>query len=132
MEARRSAAEGKHTLSTFAKYLERIQAVCPWSLESWNRGKLCVKYFRSYSNVLDNIALVKKLQYEAIVFWNAPDDIDDLDKWVDEMAEKEPSVTIFWSHPGYTKHKESYATPVPCIIIQNTNHLEEKRRARTN
>ena len=78
--------------------------------------------------MLDNIALVKKLQYEAIVFWNVPDDLEVIDQWVDEMSEKEPDITMFWSHPGYTKHKESYATPVPCIIIQNTKHLEETRR----
>ena len=128
MEARRSAAEGNFSKTTFDKYLEKIEEVCPWSKDSYDRGKLCVKYFRSYSNVLDNIALVKKLQYEAIVFFNAPNDLDDLDRWVDEVSETEPGVTIFWSHPGYTKHKESYATPVPCIIIQNTKHLEETRR----
>ena len=109
------------------EYFRSIERVCPWSLESFLHGRVRFEpYNHSMIHRLD--MYWRDEYYDAVIYLNAPDDVNLLDELIQEFeADKNLKNCIyFWSHPNYTKggHKQA---PVPIIIQQSKKNLDQAR-----
>jgi len=104
------------------KYFEHIKPVCPYSLESYDQDRLLVldydlKLIEKYYKILD--------QYDAFLFKCHPlTNRDALIAIVQDLNDDRPDAIWFWSHPD----DEHYSTPVPSIIMQNKETLQNARK----
>lgn len=98
----------------WTEYFQSIQSVCPWSLPAWTNGKIEVVQWKGTITPLNN--------YLARVY------IVDLNpRRLKKLANKLEDTSIedewLWSHPRY----KNYSTPVPVLIQQNRQMLENIR-----
>lgn len=98
----------------WSQYFQGIKTQCPWSLAAYNRGRIDIvrgvnpkplDTFEARIYILKNIT-PRKLKKIA----NRLDQIDIENEWL-------------WSHPRYKK----YSTPVPVLIQQNRQKLNQIR-----
>jgi hypothetical protein len=113
----------------WAKYFESIQKVCPWSLESFEKGRIdFVPYTWEGLNARDvSWPRLTQREFDAVVYLMAPDDPMELDLICEQM-ESSPYCVYFWSHPDYTKGGFNQ-TPIPIIIQQDRMNLLKVRKA---
>ena len=97
-------------------YFDHIKGQCPWSWGAWRKNQIWIgtrgdlvqplESYQARMYVIKNITprRLKKLA-------NRLDSIDSEHEWL-------------WSHPRYKK----YSTPVPVLIQQNRQYLNQLRR----
>jgi len=111
------------------QYFQSIAKVCPWSLESYNQGRIdFVPYTWSGLNARDvSWPRLTRAEFDAVVYLAAPDDPMELDLICEQM-ESSPHCIYFWSHPDYTKGGYNQS-PEPIIIQQDRPNLLKVRKA---
>ena len=104
------------------EYFESIIKVCPYSLESFDAGKVPILEF--------SVELIDQLyheldSYHAVLFkCHTSIDRDSLESTAHGLADKYPDAEWFFSHPVDRGH----STPVPVLIMQNREHLLNARK----
>jgi len=104
------------------KYFESIIDVCPFSLKSFDAGKIPVL---KYSTELIDILYLQLEHYDAVLFkCHTSTDRDTLESMAHELQISHPDAQWFWSHPtdGYK------STVVPALIMQNRKNLVLARK----
>lgn len=108
-------------------YFKSIQTVCPWSLQSYTAGRLLILPYNPRTIAENDITWNDDI-CDAVMYTDAPKDIDRLDAEVEDLNQIEESDCIyFWSHPEHTKGG-GFQTPIPVIIQQSKNNLEQIRK----
>ena len=104
------------------EYFESITDVCPFSLESFDAGKLPVL---KYSKELVELLYKELEHYDAFLFeCHTSMDRDLLITTAHELQTKYPEAKWFWSHPE-DGHK---STMVPALVMQNKKNLAKARK----
>jgi hypothetical protein len=96
----------------WAEYFYSIKRQCPWSYAAWQQGQILVR----------RLGQPQALgEYSAIVY------VSNLNrrrlKKLCAKLNTSKECEWLWSHPSYGP----YATPVPCLIQQNRQVLDEIR-----
>jgi len=103
-------------------YLKTITHVCPYSLESFDEGKVPVLKF---SPELVETMYHDLKSYHAVVYKVHTSICRNvLESKAHELADEYPDAEWFWSHPADGNN----STPVPVLIMQNREHLASKRK----
>lgn len=119
-------AEKKDQEVNWLEYFKSIADVCPWSLDSYMAGRILFLEYDPKTIAQNDIGWDDEIA-DAIVYSNAPDDIDTLDEEVYDLNQDESSPCIyFFSHPEFTKGKFKNS-PTPIIIQQSRYNLEQIR-----
>ncbi len=118
-------AEKKDLEVNWLEYFQSISDVCPWSLESYKAGRILFIPYNEKTIAINDVQWDDRI-VDAIVYFNAPDDIDYLDDVVVDLEDSETCI-YFWSHPKFTKGKSKQA-PVPILIQQSRANLEQVRK----
>lgn len=110
-------------------YFQSIAKVCPWSLESFQQGRIDFVPFSMDGLHARDFTWPKltKPDFDAVIYVGAPDDTEVLDE-ICEMMEKSPNCIYFWSHPEHTKGGNNQA-PMPIIIQQDRQNLTQARKS---
>ena len=104
------------------EYFESITDVCPFSLESFDAGKLPVL---KYSKELVDLLYKELEHYDAFLFeCHTSMDRDLLITTAHELQTKYQEAKWFWSHPE-DGHK---STMVPALVMQNKKNLAKARK----
>tara|TARA_R110000751_G_scaffold72846_1_gene147521 strand:+ start:428 stop:775 length:348 start_codon:yes stop_codon:yes gene_type:complete len=104
------------------EYFESITDVCPFSLESFDAGKLPILKF---SIELVELLYKELKHYDAILFeCSTSMDRDALQSTAHALQISHPDAEWFWSHP-IDGHK---STVVPALIMQNKKNLAKARK----
>lgn len=110
------------------QYFQSISHVCPWSLESFQQGRIDFVPF-SWDGIKAREATWRKLtqpNFDAVVYIAIPEtEIEELD-FICEYMEHSPNCIYFWSHPEHTKGGNNQA-PLPIIIQQDRENLTKAR-----
>ena len=106
-------------------YFHSIRNVCPWSYESYKKGRInIIKFNRDTLELNEQNWNLK--QWDAIVYTTKMT-VDELDKFVEKKNEDQEKCEYLWSHPHYTKGG-GRQTHCPIIIQQDRQFLTELRR----
>ena len=111
------------------KYFESIKKVCPWSLESYKKGRIDFLPYNYHGMLLRDTHWLDSTQadFDAVVWVGAPNDPEILDEICEAYANSKHCV-YFWSHPNYTKGGNNQ-TPIPIIIQQDKQSLMKARKS---
>lgn len=109
----------------WSAYFQSISHVCPWSLESYRKGRIL---FLEYDpKLMAQNDINWSGEWHAIIYRSAPDDPEYLDDLVADMeSDPSPNCVYFWSHPDHTKGGYNQS-PEPIIIQQCRANLESAR-----
>ena len=111
------------------QYFESISKVCPWSLESYEQGRIDFLPYNHHGMLLRDHHWTQSTQrdFDAVVWVGAPDDPEILDE-ICEVYENSKNCVYFWSHPKHTKGGHNQA-PIPIIIQQDRQNLIKARKS---
>lgn len=115
--------ERKNQEVDWFQYLNSIRAVCPHSIESFQRDRIKLVPFLNIftsSNWIDDVD-----EFDALLFiGDNTVSLGLLKKLVDYLDIQYPSHEFFYSYPD----EGEYSTPVPCLIAQNRATLNRARK----
>tara|TARA_R100000781_G_C4035850_1_gene112215 strand:+ start:234 stop:575 length:342 start_codon:yes stop_codon:yes gene_type:complete len=104
------------------EYFESITDVCPFSLESFDAGRIPVL---KYNPELVESMYHELEHYDAILFKVHTSICRQvLSTTADELSDTYPDAEWFWSHPA-DGHK---STVVPVLLMQNRENLAKARK----
>lgn len=109
-------------------YFYSIKNVCPWSYESYKKGRIHITDFIE-AKVIETELNWNMDKYDAIVYL-AKMSVDELDKFVEERNDEQDLCEYLWSHPSFSKGGRNQ-TQTPVIIQQDRKWLMELRNARS-
>jgi hypothetical protein len=113
--------------SIWFHYFHRIRHVCPWSYQSYLKGKIKITDFDE-----DIVKLTEQNwninEWEAIVYVVKDLTLDAIDEFVAHRNDSQKKCEYLWSHPTYSKGGNNQ-TPWPVIIQQDRKWLMELRYA---
>jgi len=119
VEKRKEVAE-----DNWLTYFHSIKNVCPWSYESYKKGRIYITEFTE-NKVIKTEQNWNCVWYDAVVYLTDMS-VDELDEFVEERNRKQHSCEYLWSHPEYTKGGNRQ-TSQPIIIQQDRAFLTELR-----
>ena len=123
MERKGEAAE-----DNWLVYFHSIKNVCPWSYESYKKGRIYITEF-TQTKVIETEENWTMDKYDAIVYTTQMS-VDELDTFVEQRNYEQDLCEYLWSHPSYTKGGKNQ-TQTPVIIQQDRKWLMELRNARS-
>jgi len=123
MERKGEAAEDNWLI-----YFHSIKNVCPWSYESYKKGRIYITEF-TQTKVIETEENWTMDKYDAIVYTTQMS-VDELDTFVEQRNDEQDLCEYLWSHPSYTKGGKNQ-TQTPVIIQQDRKWLMELRNARS-
>ena len=98
------------------EYFSKTQEECPWSTQAWQKGRIAISEWQGSPEKLE--------PYAARIYT-----LKGTRRLIIHLCERlnkiYPEDTWFWSHPD----DGHLSTPVPCLIQQNKQHLEDIRNA---
>jgi hypothetical protein len=112
------------------RYFQSISHVCPWSLESFQQGRIDFVPF-SWDGLQAREATWPKLtrdNFDAVVYITIPETSQQELDFICESMEGSPNCIYFWSHPDHTKGGNNQA-PLPIIIQQDRENLTRARHS---
>ena len=122
---RKKVEKRKEVEDNWLTYFYSIKNVCPWSYESYKKGRInIIKFNRDTLELNEQNWNLK--QWDAIVYTTKMT-VDELDKFVEKKNEDQEKCEYLWSHPHYTKGG-GRQTHCPIIIQQDRQFLTELRR----
>ena len=108
-------------------YFYSIKNVCPWSYESYKKGRIHITEFTE-TKVIETEQNWTMDKYDAIVYTTQMS-VDQLDTFVEKRNDEQDLCEYLWSHPSYTKGGKNQ-TQTPVIIQQDRAMLMELRYAK--
>ena len=111
--------------TSWSKYYNSIQDVCPFSGFAFRDGQILHVPFRGYNHILQNEQILKPLGLWATVYERAEGTPDEMSKWVEKRNSQQTKITYFFSHPEHSPNGR--ATHIPVIIQQRRDVLERAR-----
>lgn len=127
MERRKRVAKRKEVgvKYNWLQYFHSIRHVCPWSYESYLKGKIKIAPF--------DIEILKLTEmnwdiedWDAVVYVVDDLTLNAIDDIVAHRNDSQEKIEYLWSHPTYTKGGGNQA-PFPIIIQQDRASLMELR-----
>lgn len=106
-------AEKNHQSVDWQEYFYSIRKQCPWSLKSWQQGRIAVTLWTGHRYPLKN------LDARIYIVSAGSGSVEHLAKGLDQGEDE-----WLFSYPGYGE----YATPVPVLIQQNRRQLASIRQ----
>lgn len=107
------AKEAPKNKDCWLEYFTAIKKVCPWSLQSYLKGKLDIQPYFDYKPLGDYEARV-------YIYHLKPRQLQDM---MEQLNEEHADETWFWAYP----HGGEYDPSVPILIQQDTKYLESIR-----
>lgn len=98
-------------------YFQLIKTACPWSWSAWRKGQI---WIGSRGDLIKPLDLYQARIY--VIKDITPRQLKKLAKKLDTGQDE-----ILWSHPRYKYN----STPVPVLIQQNRQHLNQLRQGLT-
>ena len=121
---KRMERKGEVAEDNWLTYFYSIKNVCPWSYESYKKGRIYITEFTP--NKVNRTELEWScIWYDAVVYLTDMS-VDELDEFVEERNRKQNSCEYLWSHPEFTKGGNRQ-TSRPIIIQQDRAFLTELR-----
>ena len=122
---RKNEAEAK---CNWFQYFHSIRHVCPWSYESYCKGR--IKIVPLDIDILKLTEMNWNIEdWDAIVYVVDDLTLDEIDDIVAHRNDSQEKCEYLWSHPTFTKGKNNQ-TPFPIIIQQDRAQLMELRYAK--
>lgn len=118
----------KEVEDNWLTYFHSIKNVCPWSYESYKKGRIYITEF-DQTKVIETELNWNMDKYDAIVYLTKMS-VDELDKFVEERNDEQDLCEYLWSHPSFSKGGKNQ-TQTPVIIQQDRKWLMELRNARS-
>ena len=121
---RKKVEKRKEVEDNWLTYFYSIKNVCPWSYESYKKGRIYITEFTE-TKVIETEQNWTMDKYDAIVYTTQMS-VDELDKFVENRNNEQDSCEYLWSHPKFTKggHRQ---TSQPIVIQQDRAFLTELR-----
>ena len=117
-------AKRKEVEDNWLTYFHSIKNVCPWSYESYKKGRIYITEFTE-PKVIETEQSWSMDKYDAIVYLTDMS-VNKLDKFVEERNNSQNSCEYLWSHPKFTKGGNRQ-TSQPIVIQQDRAFLTELR-----
>ena len=117
----------KEVEARWLTYFHSIKDVCPWSYNSYKRGRILITDFKK-DKVIKTEQNWNMDNYDAVVYITNMS-VDKLDKFVEKRNRKQKLCEYLWSHPNFTKGG-SRQTMQPILIQQDRAFLTELRNKR--
>ena len=124
---RKSVERRKEVEASWLTYFHSIKDVCPWSYNSYKRGRILITDFKK-DKVIKTEQSWNMDNYDAVVYITNMS-VNKLDKFVEKRNRKQKLCEYLWSHPNFTKGG-SRQTMQPIIIQQDRAFLTELRNKR--
>ena len=122
---KRKEAEVKYN---WLQYFYSIRHVCPWSYESYLKGR--IKIVPLDIDILKLTEMNWNIEdWDAIVYVVDDLTLDEIDDIVAHRNDSQEKCEYLWSHPTYSKGGNNQA-PFPIIIQQDRRQLMELRYAK--
>jgi len=121
-------AKRKEVEDNWLTYFHSIKNVCPWSYESYKKGRIYITEFTE-TKVIETEENWTMDKYDAIVYTTQMS-VDELDTFVEQRNDEQDLCEYLWSHPSYSKGGKNQ-TQTPVIIQQDRKWLMELRNARS-
>ena len=125
---KRMERKGEAAEDNWLVYFHSIKNVCPWSYESYKKGRIYITEF-TQTKVIETEENWTMDKYDAIVYTTQMS-VDELDTFVEQRNDEQDLCEYLWSHPSYTKGGKNQ-TQTPVIIQQDRKWLMELRNARS-
>lgn len=100
----------------WAAYFQHIKTECPWSWAAWRKNQIWIGTRGDLVQPLD--------QYQARMYIIKDITPRQLKKLAQKLDREDSNCEWLWSHPRY----RNYSTPVPVLIQQNRQHLNQLRQ----
>jgi len=122
---RKNEAEAK---CNWFQYFHSIRHVCPWSYESYCKGR--IKIVPLDIDILKLTEMNWNIEdWDAIVYVVDDLTLEEIDDIVAHRNDSQEKCEYLWSHPTYSKGGNNQA-PFPIIIQQDRRQLMELRYAK--
>ena len=121
---RKKVEKRKEVEDNWLTYFHSIKNVCPWSYESYKKGRIYITEFIE-AKVIETEQNWNMDNYDAVVYLTDMP-VDQLDKFVKKRNRKQTSCEYLWSHPKFTKGGNRQ-TNQPIVIQQDRAFLTELR-----
>lgn len=118
----------KEVEDNWLTYFHSIKNVCPWSYESYKKGRIYITEFIE-TKVIETEQNWTMDKYDAIVYTTQMS-VDQLDTFVEQRNDEQDLCEYLWSHPTHSKGGKNQ-TQTPVIIQQDRKWLMELRNARS-
>jgi len=121
---KRKVEKRKEVEDNWLTYFYSIKNVCPWSYESYKKGRIYITEFTT-DKVIETEQNWNMDNYDAVVYLTDMS-VDELDKFVEDRNNEQDSCEYLWSHPTFTKGGNRQ-TSQPIVIQQDRAFLTELR-----
>ena len=122
---KRKEVEAKYS---WLQYFHSIRHVCPWSYESYLKGR--IKIVPLDIDILKLTEMNWNIEdWDAIVYVVDDLTLEEIDDIVAHRNDSQEKCEYLWSHPTYSKGGNNQA-PFPIIIQQDRRQLMELRYAK--